>query len=180
VAAWLAQCEVPGALIGGVAVGALARARVTLDVDAVVWLPDVTAWPAFVRAMGTHGLAFRSGGSLEFAYTSRVLLLVHQPTSVPVDVSLGALAFEDELVRAARVDAASGLALPIPRPEDMVVMKAIAARPRDLDDIDALLQAHPDIDRARARRLVADAADALEAPELVLTLDRLFAAVPTR
>ena len=51
--------------------------------------------------------------------------------------------------------------------------KAIANRPRDRADIAALLQAHPDVDAAAARRVVAEFAQALEQPELLDEFDRL-------
>lgn len=167
-----------GALIGGVAVSVLARPRATRDIDVVVWLPSWSEWPAFVARMHEHGLAFREGGSLDFALRSRVLLLVHGETGVPVDVSMGALPVEEELVRHAVVREESGLALALPRPDDVVILKAIAGRPRDRIDIESLLECNPGIDRARVRLRVSELADALEAPELVADLDELFARVP--
>jgi hypothetical protein len=49
-------------------------------------------------------------------------------------------------------------------PEDLIVMRAIAHRPRDVADIESILEASPGIDEARIRSLVRDFAAALEAP----------------
>lgn len=45
-------------------------------------------------------------------------------------------------------------------------MKGGARRPRDLEDIRAVIAAHPDLDRDRIRRLVGEFAAALEMPEI--------------
>jgi predicted transcriptional regulator len=65
-----------------------------------------------------------------------------------------------------------GIALPIPTPEDLVVMKAIAHRARDLGDIEGIVAMHPRLDTVRIRRLVREFAEVLEAPEIVADLDR--------
>ncbi len=176
VAQWLDRVGASGALIGAVAVAALGRPRATRDVDVVVWSPFATEWPTLIDGLGDH-LAFREGGSLEFALESRVLLLRHVPTGVDVDVSLGALELERELVEGARLNPASGLALALPRVEHLVILKAIAARPRDIVDIEGLLQVHPDLDRAYVRRVVVEMGELLEAP-LADSLDAVMKRVP--
>jgi hypothetical protein len=75
--------------------------------------------------------------------------------------------------RAVGVLDVGGLGIRVARPEHLLVLKAIADRPRDRADIESLLRAHPDLDRAAARRVVVEFADALEQPELVATFDRL-------
>jgi hypothetical protein len=168
---WLSAADVAYAEIGGVAVSLQASPRYTQAVDAVVWLDDAD-WPRLVAAAVEFGIRPRIDDVLAFAAQSRVLLLSHDG-DVPLDVSCGALPFEHELVQSASVLDVGGLRIRVARPEHLLVLKAIADRPRDHADIESLLRAHPDIDRAAARRVVVEFADALEQPELVATFDRL-------
>ena len=66
--------------------------------------------------------------------------------------------------------------VPLVTPEDLVVMKAIAHRPRDLADIEAVVSLHPRLDRVRIFRLVREFAAVLKAPELVRDLERILPA----
>jgi hypothetical protein len=159
-------------------VSAIGRPRATRDVDVVVWMPFARDWPRLVSAMSGHDLEFRAGGSLEFALTSRVLLLRHVPTGIDVDVSFGALDVEEQLIARARRIPESGLSLPLPRPEHLMILKAIAARPRDAADIEGLLETHPALDRDEVRAAVVELAELLESPELVESLDRVLSLVP--
>jgi hypothetical protein len=105
-----------------------------------------------------------------------VLLLRHEPSGIHVDVTMAGLPFEEEAIRRGRSRPTRGVPVPIPlpTPEDLVIMKAVAHRPRDIADIEGILDLHPGIDKARVRRCVADFAELLEAPELVADLERLL------
>ena len=103
-----------------------------------------------------------------------MLLLRHEPSGIPIDLSLGALAFEENAVRRAVPTDAGGFFVPLARPEDLVVMKAVAHRPVDAADIDAILAAHPRIDRAFVLSTVREFAEAIEAPELLDDLAELL------
>jgi predicted nucleotidyltransferase len=103
-----------------------------------------------------------------------VLLLRHDGTRVPIDLSIGFLPFEEEAVRRALPMKARGLEIPVATPEDLVILKAIAGRPRDIVDIEGLLAANPRIDRNRVRSVTAIFAGLLEAPEVLENLDRLL------
>lgn len=58
------------------------------------------------------------------------------------------------------------LEIRLPTPEDLIIMKAVAHRPKDLLDIQGILQSHPDLDRRRIRKWVTQFAELLEKPEL--------------
>lgn len=67
----------------------------------------------------------------------------------------------------------------IARPDDLVIMKAIAHRPRDAADIEAVLAAHPNVDRTRIRSHVEEFAKLLDQPELLSDLEILLKRVPS-
>jgi hypothetical protein len=117
---------------------------------------------------------------LGFAATTRVLLLRHAPTGIDADVSFGALPFEDEALTRSVEGKLGRIRIPLPTPEDLIIMKAVAHRPRDTADIEAVLDAHPELDRERVRRWVEELAGALEAPELVADLEAILRRLPKR
>ncbi|HMC67214.1 MAG TPA: nucleotidyltransferase [Gemmataceae bacterium] len=176
--AWLRAAKVSGVVIGGVAAGLLGRPRVTRDVDAVILIPDEKRAKVFLDQGALFRFAARIKDPLAFAAQSRVLLVNHQPSGIDVDLSLGQLPFEEEMIaRSVAVDV-SGLSIPLPTPEDFIIMKAIAHRPRDMADIEAVLDVHPKLDLRRVRRWVRDFAAILEMPELLEDLEVLLARRP--
>ena len=172
--AWTQAAEVPVLIIGGVAVSLLSRPRTTLDVDASVWLPDAKRWSSFLSSAIQHAIEPRIHDALEFAQSSRVLLLVHRPSGVPIDVSLAALPFEENAIRSAVETTIGDMRVPLPTVEDLIIMKAIAQRPKDALDIAALVEANPQIDVARVTAVVREFAEALELPSLLDELVRLL------
>jgi hypothetical protein len=169
---WLREAEIAGVVIGGVAVSLLGRPRATRDVDAVMWLDDEQRLADLVNAASAHDLRPRLEDAVLFARQNRVLLLRHEGSSVDLDVALGGLPFEQEAIDQAIERTVAGVSIPLPRPEDLVIMKAIAQRPRDFADIEGLVAATPTLDNAYILRWVRDFAEALEAPELLYEVER--------
>ena len=171
---WLNDSKVPFAVIGGVAAGLLGKYRATGDVDAVI-LTDESKIDIFVEDAKSYGFVPRMENAVEFARENRVLLLRHVGDDIGVDLSLGILPFETEMIaRAIRVQAV-GVEIPIAPPEELIVMKALAFRPRDITDIETLLDANEHVDLHRVRNSVQELSDALEDPEIAARLERLLA-----
>lgn len=159
-------------IIGGIAIIARGVRRFTTDIDAAV-RGDAITLPRLVRVLAEHHIAPRIAGAQAFARENLVLLLRHEPSGVDLDVSLAWSAFEHEALEAASPTRFGRLKVPMSTPADLVVFKAIAGRPRDLEDAAALLALYPAIDLARTRaRIVELAALALE-PELVTAFDAM-------
>jgi len=143
--AWLQAEQVRGVVIGGVAASLWGRPRLTRDVDA-----------------------------LAFARETRVLLVRHGESGIDLDLVFGSLPFEKEAaIRAKWVDL-GGVAIPLSSPEDLIVMKAVAHRPRDLEDIAAILAAQPELNVRRVRRWLRAFSGALAMPEILNDLEALL------
>lgn len=167
---WLAAARVPHVFIGGVAVALLGRPRTTNDVDCIVLVPD-DDFEGFLRAAESAGFPPRLEKATAFASTNRVFLLRHTCSGTPVDLSAGSLDFERDVIRGARMATAFGRRIPIPRPADLVILKAVAARPQDYADIATVVEQNPRLDRNRIMTIVGQFAEALEAPELVTGIE---------
>jgi predicted nucleotidyltransferase len=171
--AWLRAQDVRGAVIGGVAASILGRPRATRDVDAVV-LMDSTRLESFLASSSQYGFAARVEGAEEFAIRNRVLLLVHVPTETQVDISLGVLPFEQESIARAKWVTVSGVSFPLVTAEDLIIMKAVAHRSRDLVDIESVLDTVTNLDLGRIRDWVSQFASVLESPEILDDLENIL------
>ena len=154
-----------GVIIGGVAASMLGTPRLTADVDAVLLL-SVGRLPKLLEVAAELGLVPRIANAELFARRNRVVLLRHAESGISVDVSLGMLPFEEEVVARSIVHRIGDIELRLPTPEDLIVLKAVAHRPKDLLDIAEIFKSHPDLDRARIEGWVREFAAALEMPEL--------------
>ena len=155
-----------GVVIGGIAVGLLSQTRFTEDLDAMVLL-SVDEIPQFLAAAQREEIIPRISQAEEFAQRNRVLLLQHTPSQTNIDISLGALPFEQQVVQRSIVQAIDDrLTIRLPTPEDLIIMKAVAHRPKDLLDIQEIIQSNPDLDREHIQGWVTEFASLLEMPEL--------------
>ncbi len=159
------QFESQGMIIGGVAVSLLSEPRFTADVDAVIFL-SIAELARLLDAADKEGFEPRVPNVQEIARASRVVFLRHRASGILADVSLGALPFETEAIERSQLVKIERTKLRVPSVEDLIIMKAIAHRPKDLVDIQSLIDANPKLDRARIEHWVKQYAELLEMPEL--------------
>jgi hypothetical protein len=167
---WLKSKHVPGVIIGGVAASILGRPRMTNDIDALVLLEEAY-WEKFLIDGARFGFIPRLTDCLNFAKKSRVLLVRHKPSGIDVDITFGVLPFEKETIARVVWLEIKKIRLPLPTPEDLIIMKAIAHRPRDLADIESILDVHPKLSVRRVRRWVKEFSKAIEMPEILNDLE---------
>lgn len=175
VTSWLQTNRVAFAVIGGVAASLHGKPRVTKDVDVVALAEDDT-WLDLVDDAKQWGLRPRIPDAIEFAKVTRVLLLIHDPTRIEIDLSFGMLPFEAELVGRARLRKIRRVTFPVASAEDLLVMKALAMRPRDIADIEGILQSVHSLDLARVRATLAQLSAALESEDHLAAFDRILKA----
>jgi predicted nucleotidyltransferase len=162
-----------GVIIGGIAVGFLGKPRFTEDVDAI-FLLSIHDIPEFLEAARQEGIQPRNPDAAEFARKSRVLLLQHVPTEINIDISLGILPFEEEMVERGVVQSTGTLSIRLPTPEDLIILKAIAHRPKDLEDIRTIIDKNPALDIDRIKQWVRSFGEILEPPTLWADIAELF------
>ena len=73
---------------------------------------------------------------------------------------------ENEIVKRSQSLSLGGVQLRLPTPEDLIILKAVAHRPKDLLDIESVLATQPGLDKEYIRTWVQQFAEALEMPEL--------------
>jgi hypothetical protein len=123
--------------IGGLAVQRWGQPRMTADVD-VTLITGFGNEAPYIDALlpKLHG---RISDAREFALRHRTLLLVAS-NKVHVDVSLGAMPFEERAVeRASRFAISEGASVTTCSAEDLVVHKAFAGRDKDWLDIEGIV-----------------------------------------
>ena len=172
-AKWLEAAQIPAVIIGGVASSFLGRPRLTQDVDALAILPE-SQWEAATAAGQNFGIVPRIEQAVDFARRSRVLLLKHTQSAIEIDVILGGLQFEHEAVHRARAHQVGEISVRLPRVEDLVIMKVIAHRDKDLQDVEGLLDAHPDLNIEEIRQHVGEFAAATSMSDLTDDFERIL------
>lgn len=163
-----------GVVIGGIAASVLGRARYTEDVDAM-FLLSTQDIPRFLGEAEQEGIVPRIENAADFAKKRRVLLLQHIITGTNIDISLGIMPFEQEVVERSSIrEFESALQVRLPTPEDLIIMKAIASRPKDFEDIRTLAAKYTNLDLARIKRWVKDYANLMEVPELWGQIEKIL------
>ncbi len=161
----LSQFNDQGVIIGGIAASLLGTPRFTVDLDAV-FLLSITDIPRLLQAAAAQGIEPRIPDVEAFGRKNRVVLLRHLGSGIDIDISLGILPFEIEMVERSRMVEAGSISLRLPSPEDLIILKAVAHRPKDLADIHAIAANHPDLDKRRIRDWVEQFGEALDLPDL--------------
>jgi len=173
-AATLTARNIPYMLIGGQAVLLYGEPRLTKDVDITLGIP-----PADVRlimeASSDLGLEILVQDAVEFAARTSVLPCLDPHTTLRVDFIFSWSAYEAEALSRVRQVRMGDTSVCFASPEDVVVHKVIAGRPRDMEDVRGILLRNPELDLAYVRTWLEQfdqslAGDFLKRLEPLLTL----------
>lgn len=123
--------------IGGVAVQVWGQPRLTQDIDLTVFTNLINE-PAYIDALlACYSPKFSDAD--QFALTNRVLpMFTHG--GIGIDVTLGGLSdISEALFRSSYQSFVGGHNLRICSADDLVIMKTVAARPRDWIDVESVI-----------------------------------------
>jgi hypothetical protein len=127
------------------------RPRLTADVDVTVRL-DPEDPDALVRTLERHGFRLRVDPADDFVRRTRVLPFVFTPNGLPVDVVLAGPGIEELFLSRAVPVRLGSVTVPVISPEDLIVTKILAGRPKDVEDVRGILfERLPQLDLAAIR-----------------------------
>jgi len=151
-------------------------ARMTMDVDVTISLAQERVRP-LVAALLAGGFASRTKDLEAFFVRSRVIPLFHKRTRMPLDLVVARDSLETTFLARAKPIDVGGVTVPVISVEDLVVAKLFAGRPRDLEDVRAVLGARGDsMDLRHVRSLLGQLDEAEDRADLLPMLERLLAA----
>ncbi len=119
-------------VFGAQAVIAYGVPRLSADVDVTVRLTPEDP-ERFAADMRSAGFALRVDDA-DFVRRTRVMPFVHLATAMPLDVVLAASGLENDFIERARVMELGDTSVPVIDPEDLVIAKVLAGRPKDVED----------------------------------------------
>jgi hypothetical protein len=115
-------------------------ARLTGDVDATVDLGGLTT-QALLAALEAEGFRPRVPDVDGFVERTRVVPLEHVSSEMPLDLVLAGPGLEELFLQRAQEHTVESIAIPVACAEDVVAMKILAGRAKDIDDVVAILAA---------------------------------------
>ncbi len=160
-------------LFGARAVGIHGAPRTTKDVDVTVLLGERST-DELVASLKEAGFELLHDDEA-FVATTRVIPTRHRETRMKTDVVLGGPGLEQHIADQAVHLRLAGRLLPVIRLEHLIVLKCLAARPQDIEDLRRLLRRRADVDLDEVRRLISTLESDLGDSTIMPNLDRLLA-----
>ena len=171
-ARFLEARRIPYMLIGGIANLVWGEPRATLDVDVSV-LVEEDAWPGLIAGLRQrfHVIPKDAQGFLRETH----VLPLETDAGVRLDLVWARLPYEHKAIARATVEEVLGQRVRVCRPEDLIIHKIVSERPKDREDVRAIIHHQgPRLDRRALTRTVSALARALHRPELSTFLTACF------
>ncbi len=147
--------------------------RLTADVDITVQLPG--ALVDLIAGLGRAGFESRVEDVVVFAEANRVLPLVHARTRMPVDVVLAGPGLEELFLARAEERTIDDVTVPVATAEDVIVMKVLGGRAKDLEDVAAIVRAQRSkLDLTSVRDTLRQLEQALGRGALMAALEKIL------
>lgn len=146
-------------------------ARMTADVDVTVF-PGDHSTEALIKVIEEAGFEL-SGVDADFVRETHVVPLVHIATGVNADVVIAGPGIEELFCSRAAFADLGGATVPVASAEDVIAMKILSGRPKDRDDVMAIIAAQgPNLNERRIRETLELLEKALDRSDLLAELER--------
>jgi hypothetical protein len=166
---------IPWYVFGARAAILYGAARLTADVDVTISLSDPGSYPSLIATLTAHGFRLRTTDP-EFTARTRVIPLTHTPTGLPADLVLAGSGLEDRFFGRVTIHDLDGLRVPIASAEDIIIMKVLAGRAKDMDDVAAIAASQVGVLDARyIRQTLRELDEALTRDDLLTAFEEALA-----
>lgn len=126
-------------VIGGLAVVAVGEPRTTADADAIVFVSPAEA-DALIRRAAEAGFEVRQ--DVERARLVATGTMRFRRGRYQIDLITASLPFEETAYDRASIHELFGIRLPFPSPEDLILLKVLAGRDKDMLDATGVARRH--------------------------------------
>jgi predicted nucleotidyltransferase len=137
--------RIPYMVIGGQAVLLYGEPRLTRDVDITLGAGPEQL-PTLLEAAQEQGWRVLADSPQEFVARTRVLPCLDPASNLRIDMIFSFTPFERQAIERARTVRVGSLDARYASPEDLVILKVLAGRARDLEDVRAILLKNPALD----------------------------------
>ncbi|WP_182871405.1 DUF6036 family nucleotidyltransferase [Rhodopirellula sp. JC639] len=127
------------ALIGGLAASIRGRIRATEDIDLIA-LCNLDDALDLVESLGNCGFSPLLENYEQVARSALLIPVIDRSSGIQLDLAIGLSGFEKDIVERADPMIFEGHEIFVATPEDLVVLKTLAGRARDLDDVKGIVE----------------------------------------
>lgn len=138
-------------IIGGQAVLLYGEPRLTIDIDITLGV-NIDSLDRLLSAIRELSLKPLPSDIEAFVGETMVLPTLDEHTGIRVDFIFSYTPFEINAIKRARTVTILGQKLAFASPEDLIIHKIFAGRPRDLEDVRIILIKNSDIDKSYIRK----------------------------
>ena len=147
IAAGLANAGLPYMVFGGQAVLLYGEPRLTRDIDVSLGV-DPSELARVIGVIQSLGLRVLTEKPEEFVRETLVLPAIDPATGIRIDFVFSLSQFERAAIERSRSIEVDDVTVQFVSLEDLIVMKLLAGRPRDLEDVAAVLRKNRGFDRS--------------------------------
>ena len=173
ISAELERRNIPYMLIGGQAVLLYGEPRLTRDIDITLGA-DVDKLESMISLAGDLKLKILPDNIETFVRETMVLPVINEETGIRIDFIFSFSPYEQQAIAKARKVRMLDRDVYFAAPEDVVIHKIVAGRPRDMEDVRGILLKIPDIDIAYIRKWLRDFSDAPGEAEIINRLESVI------
>jgi hypothetical protein len=140
--------------------------RATADLDLTIDLVRLTP-RALIRELEKAGFSARFADE-DFITATRVIPVIHRATKLPIDLVIAGPGLEQQFLDEVQLHRIGNRRVPVLSPENLIVTKLLAARPKDLEDVRELVASrNASLDHERINALLALLEQALGQSDLL-------------
>ncbi|MGH9414944.1 MAG: nucleotidyl transferase AbiEii/AbiGii toxin family protein [Terriglobales bacterium] len=137
--------QIPYCVIGGQAVLIHGEPRFTRDIDLTLAIAT-DRLPEILAIAAAHGWRVLPADPAAFVAQHLVLPCEDPATGIRLDMIFGLTPFEQRATERSQPVAVAGTPVRFATPEDLIIHKLVAGRPRDIEDAASIVRKHPGLD----------------------------------